>query len=108
MSFGMRVWNESAALRLDTDNWTFRIARIEYINLSSGGSVSFTIPGLAPGVGDAFVVPAGYYADYAALPVVDVVGEVVTVRASQKDRPNTSSYYDYTPVPAYLYVVFFR
>ncbi|MTZ15118.1 hypothetical protein GNE00_15315 [Pseudomonas sp. JL972] len=108
MSFGLRVWSESGALRLDTDNWTFRIARIEYVALASGGSVSFTIPGLAPGVGDAFVVPAAFNPDYAALPVVDVVGEVVTVRASQKDRPNTSSYYNYAPVPAYLYVVFFR
>lgn len=108
MSFGLRVWNESGALRLDTDNWTFRIARIEYVALASGGSVSFTIPGLAPGVGDAFVVPAAFNPDYASLPVVDVVGEVVTVRASQKDRPNTSSYYNYAPVPAYLYVVFFR
>lgn len=104
MSFGLRVWNESGALRLDTDNWTFRIARIEYVALASGGSVSFTIPGLAPGVGDAFVVPAAFNPDYAVLPFVSISGEVVTVSAKQHDGGGGSI----NVYAAYLYVVFFR
>lgn len=108
MTYGLRVWNGNGQVRMDTDTWTFRVARVEYIDLPGGGSVSFTIPGLTAENGDAFVVPAGLYPLYVSLPVVDVIGETVTVRASQKDRPNTSDYYDYNTVPVYLYVVFFQ
>lgn len=104
MSHGLRVWNESEQLRLDTNDKTLRltdIIRVNYRNLQSTQTISqfVSIAGFDPSVDGVFLNPGEpgylwYEVDYRPMPdIAPLLGGVNLTWRSTKGAVRYMSCY---------------
>jgi hypothetical protein len=80
MSYGMRIWGADGALQLSEDSFTMRVVYSAVVSLTNAKEMqTFSVPGLTPSNGTAFVIPIGSYAEYDTQYETEVINDAVRV-----------------------------
>lgn len=91
MSHGVRTWDASGNLQMDTDSFTYQVLHNAVYTLTMGAVVTASIAGFDPAKCTAVILPTKAAPNndcYSAMPFMSVGVGSVTVRSKHPNEPD--------------------